>query len=108
MPPFTLLYTIRFTHKVLAPLNFVSGCLRLISPPPATARILLPIIRANIWAWNLSAAKCLRPSKMRWWWPLFEVDYSPLLRCGAVFAIMEAGKCVGMGRVEAVRFQAAV
>ena len=30
---------------------------------------------------------------------LFEVDYSPLLRCGAVFAIMEAGKCVGMGRV---------
>jgi hypothetical protein len=40
--------------------------------------------------------------------PLFEVDYSPLLRCGAVFAIMEGGKCVGMGRVEAVRFQAAV
>ena len=39
---------------------------------------------------------------------LFEVDYSPLLRCGAVCAIMEAGKCVGMGRVEAVRFQAAV
>ena len=68
MPPFTLLYTIRFTHKVLAPLNFVSGCRRLITPPPAIARIWLPIIRANIWAWNLSAAKCLRPRKMRWWW----------------------------------------
>ena len=40
--------------------------------------------------------------------PLFEVDYSPLLRRGAVFAIMEGGKCVGTGRVEAVRFQAAV
>ena len=37
-----------------------------------------------------------------------EVAYSPMLRCGAVCAIMEAGKCVGMGRVEAVRFQAAV
>ena len=40
--------------------------------------------------------------------PLFEVDYSPLLRCRAVFAIMEAGKCVGMGRVEDMQFQAAV
>ena len=39
--------------------------------------------------------------------PLFEVDYSSLLRCGAVFAIMEGGKCVGMGRVDEVRFQAA-
>ena len=40
--------------------------------------------------------------------PLFDVDYSPLLRCGAMFAIMEGGKCVGTGRVEAVQFQAAV
>ena len=65
MPPFTLLCTVRFTHKVLAPLNFVSGCLRLISPPPAIARILLPIIRANIWAWNLSVAKHRQPTKTR-------------------------------------------
>ena len=45
------------------------------------------------------------------WWlqkPLFDVDYSPLLQRGAVFAIMEGGKCVGMGRVDEVRFQAAV
>ena len=40
--------------------------------------------------------------------PLFDVDYSPLLQRGAVFAIMEAGKCVGTGRVDEVRFQAAV
>ncbi|EEP67820.1 hypothetical protein GCWU000324_02070 [Kingella oralis ATCC 51147] len=40
--------------------------------------------------------------------PLFDVDYSPLLRRGAAFAIMEAGKCVGTGRVDEVRFQAAV
>ncbi len=40
--------------------------------------------------------------------PLFDVDYSPLLQRGAVFAIMEGGKCVGMGRVDEVRFQAAV
>ncbi len=40
--------------------------------------------------------------------PLFDVDDSPLLQCGAVFAIMEAGKCVGTGRVEDVQFQAAV
>ena len=39
---------------------------------------------------------------------LFVVDYSPLLRRGAVFAIMEGGKCVGTGRVDEVRFQAAV
>ena len=36
--------------------------------------------------------------------PLFDVDYSPLLQRGAVFAIMEAGRCVGMGRVDEVRF----
>ena len=40
--------------------------------------------------------------------PLFDVAYSPLLRRGAEFAIMEAGKCVGTGRVDEVRFQAAV
>ena len=40
--------------------------------------------------------------------PLFDVDYSPLLQRGAVFAIMEGGKCVGTGRVDKVRFQAAV
>ena len=40
--------------------------------------------------------------------PLFDVDYSPLLQRGAVFAIMEAGWCVGEGRVDEVRFQAAV
>ena len=40
--------------------------------------------------------------------PLFDVDYSPLLQRGAVFAIMEGGKCVGTGRVDEVRFQAAV
>lgn len=40
--------------------------------------------------------------------PLFDVDYSPLLRRGAAFAIIEAGKCVGTGRVDEVRFQAAV
>ena len=40
--------------------------------------------------------------------PLFDVDYSPLLQRGAVFAIMEAGKCVGTGRVEDVQFQATV
>ncbi len=40
--------------------------------------------------------------------PLFDVDDSPLLQCGAAFAIIEAGKCVGTGRVDEVRFQAAV
>ena len=40
--------------------------------------------------------------------PLFDVDYSPLLQRGAVFAIMEANKCVGTGRVEDVLFQAAL
>ena len=40
--------------------------------------------------------------------PLFDVDYSPLLRRGAVFEIMEANKCVGTGRVEDVLFQAAL
>ena len=102
MPPFTLLCTIRFTNKVfrLPLIDYAATCYR---------RILLPIIRANIWAWNLPAAKYLLPIKM--WWlqkPLFDVDYSPLLQRGAVFAIMEGGKCVGMGRVDEVRFQAAV
>ena len=100
MPPFTLLCTVRFTHKVLAPLNFVSGCRPHFVANNSGEYLGVEFIRGEVSAPQQDALVVVKP--------LFEVDYSPLLRCGAVFAIMEGGKCVGMGRVEAVRFQAAV
>ena len=110
MPPFTLLCTIRFTNQGfssaelrfrLPPIDFAATCYRSHFVADNSGEYLgVEFIRGEASAANQDIAVEVKP--------LFDVDYSPLLRCGAVFAIMEAGKCVGMGRVEAVQFQAAV
>lgn len=103
MPPFTLLCTIRFTHKTfrLPPIDYAVTCYRPHLVADNSGEYLgVEFIRGEVLAVNQDTQVEVKP--------LFDVDYSPLLRRGAVFAIMEAGKCVGTGRVEDVRFQAAV
>ena len=103
MPPFTLLCTIRFTNKVfrLPLIDYAATCYRPHFVADNSGEYLgVEFIRGEASAANQDIAVEVKP--------LFDVDYSPLLRRGAVFAIMEGGKCVGMGRVDEVRFQAAV
>ena len=104
MPPFTLLCTIRFTNQGfssaelrfrLPPIDFAATCYRPHFVADNSGEYLgMEFISGEVSAPQQDA--------------LVEVDYSPLLRRGAVFAIMEGGKCVVMGRVEDVQFQAAV
>ena len=103
MPPFTLLCTIRFTYKTfrLPPIDFAATCYRPHFVADNSGEYLgVEFIRGEASAANQDTQVEVKP--------LFDVDYSPLLRRGAEFAIMEAGKCVGTGRVDEVRFQAAV
>ena len=103
MPPFTLLCTIRFTHKTfrLPPIDYAVTCYR----PHLVADNSGEYLGVEFISGEVSAPQQDALVEVK---PLFEVDYSPLLQRGAVFAIMEAGKCVGTGRVDKMRFQAAV
>ena len=103
IPPFTLLCTIRFTNKIfrLPSIDYAATCYR----PHFVADNSGEYLGVEFISGEVSAPQqdALVEGK-----PLFYVDYSPLLQRGAVFAIMEAGRCVGEGRVDEVRFQAAV
>lgn len=103
MPPFTLLCTIRFTHKTfrLPPIDYAVTCYR----PHFVADNSGEYLGVEFISGEVSAPQQDALVEVK---PLFEMDYSPLLQRGAVFAIMEGGKCVVMGRVEDVQFQAAV
>ena len=103
IPPFTLLCTIRFTNKIfrLPPIDYAATCYR----PHFVADHLDEYLGVEFVSGEASAADQDVVGAVK---PLFDVDYSPLLQRGAVFAIMEAGWCVGEGRVDEVRFQAAV
>ncbi|WP_325198633.1 hypothetical protein [Kingella oralis] len=110
MPPFTLLCTIRFTNQGfssaelrfrLPPIDFAATCYR----PHFVADNSGEYLGMEFISGEVSAPQQDALVEVK---PLFEMDYSPLLQRGAVFAIMEGGKCVVMGRVEDVQFQAAV
>ena len=103
MPPFTLLCTIRFTNKVfrLPLIDYAATCYR----PHFVADNSGEYLGVEFISGEVSAPQQDALVEVK---SLFDVDYSPLLRRGAVFAIMEGGKCVGTGRVDEVRFQAAV
>ena len=103
IPPFTLLCTIRFTNKIfrLPPIDYAATCYRPHLVADNSGEYLgMEFSRGEVSAPQQDALVEVKP--------LLEMDYSPLLQRGAVVAIMEAGWCVGEGRVDEVRFQAAV
>ena len=92
MPPFTLLCTIRFTNKVfrLPQIDYAASCYR----PHFVADNSGEYLGVEFVSGEASSANQDIAVEVK---PLFNVDYSPLLQRGTVFAIMEGANAWAQG-----------